>query len=607
MNQTRIGGACLNQTPIDWEGNFQNIKAAIEEAHEKEVNILCLPELCITAYGCQDLFLHSWVMEQAYEQLLKVVPLCQGIAVAVGLPLIFKGKTYNTTCVIVDGQILGFYAKQFLANDGIHYEKRWFEPWPKNTVDKIELDGHSYTIGDHTFILAGIRVGFEICEDAWNGDRPACRLYEKGVDLILNPSASHFSFGKVKTREQLVVDSSDRFECMYLYVNQLGNESGRVIYDGDILLADHGEMLLQNKRLSFQNYNLQYYEIGSGSVQLNDQYEGSNEEFPQVQGLALFDYLRKSRSKGYVLSLSGGADSSCIAVLVAEMVRRGVSELGLDRFCERLGVEANDSNELIKKLLFTAYQGTINSSKETLESASELASSIGADFAEWRLDSILDNTHQIIEQALDRKLSWDSDDIALQNIQARARSPLIWMMANVKNSILLTTSNRSEGDVGYTTMDGDTSGSLAPIAGVDKPFVVQWLKYAERELGYEGLKYVNSLTPTAELRPQERAQTDESDLMPYPILERIERLGISDRKSPQQVYDLLVEELDIKPEVLKQYIQKFYRLWSINQWKRERLAPSFHIDDFNVDPKTWCRFPILSGGFEKELEELRRL
>ena len=203
-----------------------------------------------------------------------------------------------------------------------------------------------------------------------------------------------------------------------------------------------------------------------------------------------------------------------------------------------------------------------------------------------------------------RKLSWKEDDIALQNIQARARSPIIWMLANVKNALLLSTSNRSEGDVGYTTMDGDTSGSISPIAGVDKHFVIQWLRWAETELHYPGLKKVNGLQPTAELRPSENQQTDEADLMPYSIIVEIERLAIRDKRSPLDIFLILKEELNVENELLKNYIKKFFRLWSRNQWKRERLAPSFHLDEFNVDPKTWYRFPILSGGYAEELKEL---
>jgi NAD+ synthase (glutamine-hydrolysing) len=155
-------------------------------------------------------------------------------------------------------------------------------------------------------------------------------------------------------------------------------------------------------------------------------------------------------------------------------------------------------------------------------------------------------------------------------------------------------------------MDGDTSGSLAPIAGVDKPFILQWLKYAEKDLGYSGLSHVNNLTPTAELRPLERTQTDEKDLMPYTILVDIEKLAIRDRKTPLEVYKNLSDKYHDK-EALKIHIKKFFRMWSINQWKRERIAPAFHFDDLNVDPRSWCRFPILSGGFTEELEELDRL
>jgi NAD+ synthase (glutamine-hydrolysing) len=153
-------------------------------------------------------------------------------------------------------------------------------------------------------------------------------------------------------------------------------------------------------------------------------------------------------------------------------------------------------------------------------------------------------------------------------------------------------------------MDGDTSGSISPIASVDKYFLLNWLRWAEIELGYTGLKSVNALQPTAELRPNENQQTDEQDLMPYSIIVEIEKLAIRDRRSPLDIFYILNEELKIDTETLKGYIKKFFQLWSRNQWKRERLAPAFHLDEFSVDPKSWCRFPILSGGFEDELKAL---
>jgi NAD+ synthase (glutamine-hydrolysing) len=381
-----------------------------------------------------------------------------------------------------------------------------------------------------------------------------------------------------------------------------------MIYDGDIIFVQRGKLLKLNNRLSFQPFNLQVCEINFDNPALTAIHpitdgKEANEEMARAASLALFDYLRKSKAKGFVLSLSGGADSSLCAVLVAEMVRRASKELGWNKFCSALGLPLiTNEKESVRKLLTCAYQGTKNSSQTTLTAAKELADSIGAEFHQWLIDDEVDAYESKIEKVLGRELSWEKDDIARQNIQARARSPIIWLLANIKQSILLTTSNRSEGDVGYATMDGDTSGSLAPIAGLDKPFIIQWLRWAEKELGYSGLSYVNNLQPTAELRPLERSQTDEKDLMPYSILVEIEKLAIQERKPPVEVYKILSKgKSDIQ---LKEYIKKFFRLWSINQWKRERIAPSFHLDDINVDPRSWCRFPILSGSFKEELEEL---
>ena len=620
MSNMRIAGASLNQTPLDWEGNKKNIVDTVTLAKENEVELLCLPELCITGYGCEDQFLSNWIYQKAKNVLMEIIPHCNNIIVAIGLPIRHNDQNFNCTCLIQNGEILGFYAKQNLALDGVHYEPRWFKPWPKETIDSIEINDQTYAIGDLTFDYKEAKIGFEICEDAWRTDRPACRLYEKGVNVILNPSASHFAFNKTIDRYNLVLSSSYNFECSYVYANLLGNEAGRMIYDGEILIAQNGHLLNRNKLLSFDDINIIASDIDVLSKDKTNHIVplevDKNEEFVQAASLALFDYLRKSRSSGFTLSLSGGADSSTIAILVSEMIRRGLIELGKDEFVKKLGINITkeldgdlyaNSISICKEILNCAYQGTVNSSNDTLQSAKELANEIGATFYHWNIDKEVESFTSKVENALNRKLDWSKDDIALQNIQARARSPIIWMIANIKNNLLLTTSNRSEGDVGYATMDGDTSGSISPIAAVDKHFIINWLKWAELHLGYQSLHYVNNLSPSAELRPLDQVQTDENDLMPYSILAKIERLAIKNYKSPVEVYDILNEQKAEAPHLLKEHITKFFRLWSRNQWKRERIAPSFHLDDFNVDPRTWCRFPILSSGFKEELEELNKL
>ena len=637
----RIAGAALNQIPIDWENNLRTIRTAIGQAKAAGVELLCLPELCLTGYGCEDLFLSDWLPEAALMHLQRVRAWTQGICVTVGLPVRLHHRTYNTAAVLRDGQILGFAAKQFLANDGVHYETRFFAPWVAGETTTVAWKGEGWPLGDLTFEHRGVRFGFEICEDAWRADdvRPACRLAGK-VDLIVNPSASHFAMSKTDVRYQLVMQASRTFHCTYLYANLLGNESGRIIFDGEILVSRNGHLLLRNQLLSFKEVDLEWLDVDFAAalapaaeivpLPAPDEYQ----ELNQAMSLGLFDYLRKARSRGFVLSLSGGADSCFCAVGVAEMVRLGVQELGLELFKQRSGCFAaaaetvvtqegagdkaaqvvevpapletlNSHQQLVRQLLTCAYQGTVNSSDDTFHSARELADSLGARFYNWEIDAEVTGYVGKIQGALGRELTWQTDDLALQNIQARVRAPGIWLLANVQNCLLLTTSNRSEASVGYCTMDGDTAGSISPIAGVDKDFVKKWLRWAETALGYPALRHVNALQPTAELRPLADKQTDERDLMPYPLLNRIERLAFYDRLSPRQVLAVLeTEETGFGHEQLKTYVRRFYQLWSRNQWKRERYAPSFHLDDYNVDPRSWLRFPILSGGFAEELAAL---
>ncbi len=161
---------------------------------------------------------------------------------------------YNTACVIQNQEIIGFTAKQFIANDGVHYEPRWFSSWQAGQESTFEKYGVTYRIGDMIYELQGVKFAFEICEDAWRGDdRPAGSHQQRGVQLILNPSASHFAMSKTDVRYHLVVDASKKYNCAYVYANLLGNEAGKMIYDGEILIAQNGNLIMRNHLLSFKN------------------------------------------------------------------------------------------------------------------------------------------------------------------------------------------------------------------------------------------------------------------------------------------------------------------------------------------------------------------
>ncbi len=244
-----------------------------------------------------------------------------------------------------------------------------------------------------------------------------------------------------------------------------------------------------------------------------------------------------------------------------------------------------------------------NSGNQTHQAATNLADEIGARFFDFSIAPMIEAYQQQFLQQSSLTLDWDHDDIALQNLQARARAPLAWLLANKLKALLITTSNRSEAAVGYATMDGDMAGSIAPLAGISKTFLRRFLRWHETEctIGVGkivSLKTINDLPPTAELRPPESAQTDETDLMPYEVLDAIEAQTVGAKLAPEQIlYNLQLEFPAISPYQLKLYFDKFQHLWRVNQWKRERIAPSFHVDQISQDPKYWGRFPILRAEY----------
>ena len=639
-----LASAALNQTPLDWRGNARRIVQAMDEARAAAVSVLCLPELSICGYGCEDMFLSDGLRQTSMDVLFEILPKTNQIFVALGLPVAVEGKVYNGVAIANDGVLLGFVLKQHLANEGLHYEPRWFSAWPAGKSTVVSIQGVEYPVGDILFASEGVNIGVEICEDAWVNERPCESLQAQGANIILNASASHFAFSKFQERKKIVQAGSGENIC-YLYANLMGNEAGRSIYDGGSLIAHNGALLVAGKRFSFQEVTLTHAvvdiapkSVANGRSQIVqfslkkisphnatpsaqvpvDWEQGESvkeEEFMRAVALGLFDYGRKSKSKGFVVSLSGGADSAAVSVLVYAMVTLGIEELGFEAFCSAFGVskevvQKKDVSLLRKHLLTCVYQATINSSQITKDAARQVANAVSGTFFEFDVQGLVEKYSFLVSSSLQTPLTWEAHDVALQNIQARVRAPGVWMIANIKNALLLATGNRSEAAVGYATMDGDTCGGLSPIAGIDKYYLLQWLSWMESSGGsgvgpIQTLSVITAQAPTAELRPVNFQQSDEGDLMPYIVLDRIERYAIRDKMMPKQILLKILEEFPDYPSTsIPLWIKKFYTLWCQNQWKRERLAPSFHLDDESLDPRTWCRFPILSGGFERELSEI---
>jgi len=517
-------------------------------------------------------------------------------------------------------------------------------------VDSIHLWGHDIPFGDVCYRLGNLQLGIVICEEAWSSEGTASDSSLSGCELVVNLSASHFALGKSQVRETLVADASRAFQAFYLYTNMLGLESGRIIYDGEILLGESGKISRRSKRFQLNEGGLLVRDIdldlarvsklknrsvldntstgmderiiqGQALQKLDhknvpkiadhcqgvkeDLYPTPEMEFVQAEKVGLFDYMRKSSSKGFMISLSGGCDSSVIAVLCAHTIAEALKELGPNRLSKVLNwdlpkTNPEDPRSWIHEHVTTLYQGTDQSGEVTRNAAQKLAEALGTEHYEVNVQSLVQDYVGRAATLIGRDLDWKRDDMSLQNIQARTRAPMVWLLANIKGFLLLATSNRSEIAVGYATMDGDTAGGLAPIGGIDKAFLRRWLRWAQTSCSVglgpvAALRYVNDQEPTAELRPREAGQTDEADLMPYEILNSIEASFIRDKKEPESILESLREDYpQFDTESLKKFISRFYQLWTRNQWKRQRYAPGFHLDEYSLDPASWCRYPILS-------------
>lgn len=637
MTKLRISAVSINTTPLDINGNFEIIKSAILSSECLDSDIIVFPELSITGYGCEDAFFKSYLWDRALASLEKIQNIPTEKLVLVGLPVYSDGFLYNCMAVILDGKIKAFVPKMHLANTGVHYETRWFHSEPRFLNRTIHLNDHTIPFGNFIFQYKEFSFAIEICEDSWNHLKPSLTYAEQGIDILFSPGASHFAFGKQNVRKRIFLETSRSQNNLIVYTNLNGNESGRIIFEGGSLFCESGNLVREGKRLFYSDYSITNHttslelirskrakEFRSSKQNLNpitrivleprskksftvtDKRESNTssselsnlglskyEEFTKAVSLGLFDYLRKSKTKGFTLSLSGGADSAICALLVDAMKNQAKLERGANCF-SKMGIDE-------KNLLVTIYQKTVNNSKITEQIAALLSEELQVPHHSISIDNVVKTSVDLIENTIQRKLDWKTDDLALQNIQARVRSPLVWLLANLNGHLLISTGNRSEASVGYTTMDGDSSGSVCPISGVSKEFLLEFLDDIQSGNNRfitpkESIRLLRETKPTAELRPLSEHQEDEKDLMPYPILQKIEECivhyGLSENETKQRLSEAFPKESE--SSILSK-VDRFKKLFMSAQWKRERLPPGFHLDEYGIDPKSSYRFPILSN------------
>lgn len=673
--QAHVGVASLNQTVGDWPGNTARIREVIDAARSNGVRLLVLPEMCLSGYSLGDRLLRQGTVERSWERLMSLAESTRGIAVGVGLPLLFEGVLYNAMGLLANGRLAGLVAKENLATGDVEYENRYFAPWHRGRlVEYRGPDGTAAPLGTQMFHLPRLgTAAFEICEDAWKGIRPGSSYALAGAEILMNPSASWFTIGKHQVRRRMVRQISREDQCIYLYASLLGCDSTRLVFDGSLFIASNGRIEAEGRRFVFdRDWELLHrivdlseirhtrMEVGSWRDQVGRVQAGSMGELAactRVEGcfetqqpadppapywlparvdpvdpslaylesgalrgkiigesdlchvelelaisLALRDYTRKSRIDTCCVALSGGRDSAMVALLVRQMYRYGSPELAPEALRQH-----------VRRGLICAYMATHNSSKATRAAARAVAEELGATYFEGEIQDTLDLAQQTVGRMTGTELSWSNPahDLPLQNIQARLRGMLIWTIANLNHALLLVTSNKSEAAVGYTTMDGDTSGGLAPIADVPKSLIKLYLAWARRFHDLPGFEKVDAMPASAELRPRApgQEQTDEGDLMPFAVLDQLMygfvQLGLSPLGMLRRFWPYL-KEFYPNPADAAAAIRKFVRLFCQAQWKRERFAISFRVTAFDLDPKTGFRFPPVQAPFTEELDEMDR-
>lgn len=672
--QARLAVASLNQTVGDWPGNERRIREVVAAARDEGVRLLLLPEMCASGYSLGDRILRSGTMERSWGVLARLADATAGLAVAVGLPLLFEGVIYNAMGLLADGRLVGLVAKENLASGDVEYENRYFNPWPHGRrVEFRGPDGLTAPLGTQMFDLPGLgTVAFEICEDAWKGIRPGSTYALAGAEILMNPSASWFTLGKHRTRRRMVSQISQEDHCVYLYASLLGCDATRLIFDGSLFVAVNGRIEAEGRRFVFDRewdlvartidlHEVRHARMEEGSwrgqisqcaagafgespplVRVGGDYstqrmapppppyyqpleaphvdpslkyleEGvlggraiteadlSHLELELALALALRDYVAKTGIPGCCLALSGGRDSAMVALLVHRMHRYDHPEKSPE-----------EVRAIVRERFVCAYLATENSGEATRSAARAVAEEVGAEFLDGRIQAALDACERAVEDMTGTELTWADPrlDIPLQNIQARLRGCLIWTVANLRNALLLVTSNKSEAAVGYTTMDGDSSGGLAPIADVPKSLVKLYLAWATRFHDLKGFAKIDAMEATAELRPPDRSQTDEADLMPFPVLDQLMyafvQLGLEPAEILRRFWPAVRGHYE-GVEGFAAHIRKFVRMLCFAQWKRERFAISFRVTAFDLDPKTGFRFPPVQAPFTAELAEMDEL
>ena len=538
MSTLNILMAQMNTRVGDFEGNTQKVIDAIalaEQMHEAPV-VVC-PELTLSGYPPEDLLLRPSV-ELRVSQALKTLcaAMTGGAYAVIGYPLWEDGVLYNAAGVLHRGAIVAQYRKQRLPNYQVFDEKRYFSAGNQPCVVSIE----------------GVMVGLSICEDIWEA-APACQAAEAGAQLLLNINSSPFHLGKRAERWETVGSSARQADIPIVYVNQVGGQDELVFDGGSFAVTADGAVAAAAPQFEEDTYWLQLDFDGAAVEIFSPDFHAPLNELEatwQALVVGVRDYVDKNRFPAVILGLSGGIDSA-LTLAVA------VAALGAAR------VEA----------VMMPFRYT---SQMSIEDAAEQAKTLGVKYKVISIEPI----YEAFMGSLAQEFSGTQPDTTEENLQARCRGVLLMSISNKKGALVLTTGNKSEMAVGYSTLYGDMAGGFDVLKDVSKTLVFELCRY--RNLAGPCIpQRVIDRPPSAELAPD---QKDEDSLPPYDILDRILALYVEEDCSAEAI---IATGLD------REQVMRVLRLVDINEYKRRQAPIGVRITrrGFGRDR----RYPITSG------------
>ena len=525
----KIGLAQINTTVGDLGGNKALILKAYQQLVEDGAELIVFPELAVCGYPPRDLLFKSrFVADTAaclHEIAAEVRSVPALIGFAEGRESGLPGRPFhNSAAWCADGEVQQVARKSLLPNYDVFDEERYFEPATGPAI--IEWQGK--------------RIGITICEDIWNHsavptsrrycDDPVAHLAGRGIDLLVNLSASPWHEGKNEAREPLVQHAAESCNCPAVYCNAVGGND-ELIFDGGSLVTDPRGGLIAGLAAFAEENRVVDLEAGPQSFSEHFNLKG-NEATQRALVLGLRDYAHKSGFNKALIGLSGGIDSAVVAALAAEA----------------FGPE---------NIVGIALPSAI-SSQHSRDDAATLAANLGIEYHEVAIADVVTAAENTLKPIFGDRVA----DVTEENIQARSRGLLLMAMSNKFGALLLTTGNKSEIAVGYCTLYGDMAGGLAAISDLPKMKVYALARHINSAAGRE-LVPVNTIekAPSAELRPD---QKDEDSLPPYPVLDAILRLyveaGLSRAEIAEKGYDRTV-------------VDDIVRKVDLNEYKRKQAAP----------------------------------